>query len=127
RKHGRLNQTRGQIDTEIAESSCRRERLSAHVVVDQLTDSPGERDDRRCIIMQRYERHLLMIAKRILIQDRPIRTNGRLDEGCVEIDDVSNLILRKSVSDRPVNIEIFEQPDGVRRQRSNSITSRNKL
>ena len=68
-----------------------------------------------------------MITKRILIQERSIRTNGCLDEGCVEIHDVPKLILRKSVSDRPVNMEIFEQPDGVGRQRINSISSWDKL
>src|SRR5881628_3142817 len=97
------------------------------MVVDQLTDSSRKRNHRRHIIAQRYERHLFMITKRILIQDRSIRTNGCLDQGCVEIDDVSKLILRKSVSDRPVNIQIFEQPDGVGRQRSNSISSRDNL
>src|SRR5439155_25078558 len=95
--------------------------------VDQLGDSSRERDHWRYSIPPRYKRHLLMITKRILIQERSIRANGCLDEGCVEIHDVSKLILRKSVSDRPVNIEIFEQPDGVGRQRSNSISSWYKL
>src|SRR5436309_15599688 len=97
------------------------------MAVDQLGDSSRERDHWRYIIPHRYKRHLLMITKRILIQERSIRTNGCLDEGCVEIHDVSKLILRKSVSDRPVNMEIYEQPDSVGRQRSNSISSWDKL
>src|SRR2546428_373751 len=100
RKHGRLDQPSGQVDAEIAKGSCRRQRLAADMVVDQFTDSSGERDHWRYIILQRDKRHLLVITKWILIQARSIPANGGLDERCVEIHDVSKLILRKSVSDR---------------------------